>query len=60
MLLFPMSHTFPIIHLILVVLELLHKNIDKVLKDTIIIKQRCNIEIRKNEIYAIPPILKVV
>lgn len=35
-------------------------NIDKVLKDTIIIKQRCNIEIRKNEIYAIPPILKVV
>ena len=35
-------------------------NIDKVLKDTIIIKQRCNIEIRKNESYTIPPILNIV
>lgn len=35
-------------------------NIDKVLKDTIVINQKCNIEIRKNESYTIPPILNIV
>ena len=35
-------------------------NIDKVLKDTIVINQKCNIEIRKSENYVIPPILNVV